>query len=114
MKVIDVGKLKGRRIKEPGYQRTLKKIIETKKITAHLGVIEVGQVTSRHVHEESEEIVYVLKGKGNVTAGDETKKYNSNFFIHLPAGVPHQYRNKGEENLILLAIYSPPASLPKK
>ena len=94
--------------------RKIKDLLVTKNMTTHLGIIPPGQASSEHVHPNSEEICYIVKGKGSVTAGGETKSYGSNYLVYIPPGVPHQYRGEGNGDLILFCVYSPPAEVPKK
>jgi len=94
--------------------RVLKDILVTKYMTTHLGIIPPGQASSEHSHPGSEEIIYVVKGEGSVTAGGETKGYRANHLVYIPEGVPHQHRSTGNEDLILFVVYSPPAEVPKK
>lgn len=119
-KVINIDEIKGRVTTIPGTIRTLKDVLVTENTTTHLGIIPPGQVTSRHNHPNSEELVYVVQGKGNVTIGkeekpeDETMDYSQNFLVYIPKRLYHQYRNLGDGNLILFVVYSPPGEVPKK
>lgn len=121
-KVINIDKIKGRVTTIPGTVRTLKDILVTENTTTHLGIIPPGQVTSRHNHPNSEELVYVVQGIGNVTIGKEEKEkpedvaleYRQNCLVYIPKGLYHQYRNIGDRNLILFVVYSPPGEVPKK
>ncbi len=114
MEVLNIDKIEGRRITVPGMTRVLKDILVTNNMTTHLGVIPPGQVTSEHSHPKSEEIVYVVKGRGTVTSGGKTRSYGPNHLVYIPEGVLHQYRNDGDEELLLFVVYSPPAEVPKR
>jgi quercetin dioxygenase-like cupin family protein len=80
----------------------------------HQGIFPVGQASSKHSHLDSEEICFIIKGQGEVTIGEKTIKYGANSLVFIPPGIPHQYRNTEKEEMMLLAIYSPPTELPKK
>jgi len=114
MKIINIDDVHAREIREPGMTRTLKDILVTGKMTTHLGIIPPGQSSSEHSHPISEEIVYIVKGKGKVRAGGQTGEYKSNYLVFIPESVPHQYTNTGTEDLLLFVVYSPPAEVPKK
>jgi len=92
----------------------LKDLLVTKNMTTHLGIIPPRQASSKHVHPKSEEICYIIKGEGSVTADGETKSYGPNYLVYIPPGVSHQYKSKGNEDLTLFCVYSPPAEVPKK
>jgi len=114
MEVLNIDKVEGRKITIPGMTRILKDLLVSKNMTTHLGIIPPGQASSRHVHPESEEMTYVVKGKGWVEAGGEKKDYEANHLIYVEPGIYHQYKNTGNSDLILFVVYSPPAEVPKK
>jgi mannose-6-phosphate isomerase-like protein (cupin superfamily) len=113
VKIINIDDIPGRDIHIADMTRTIKDILVTDKMTAHLGIVPPGQSTSEHAHPTSEEIVYIVKGAGSCKVGDQMGAYKSNSLIFVPEGVPHQYTNTGSEDMILFAVYSPPAEVPK-
>jgi len=114
MEIFDIDSLVGRQVEEPGLRRLLKEIFTSKNMTAHLGQIFPGQASSRHCHESSEEFVYVVSGEGSVTIGEETAPIRANTMVYGPPGIPHQYHNTGESDLVLFVVYSPPTALPSR
>jgi mannose-6-phosphate isomerase-like protein (cupin superfamily) len=114
MKIINIDDLSGRQIETPGMTRTIKDILVTGKMTTHLGIVPPGQSTSEHSHPLSEEIVYVVKGKGVCRVGEKTGEFKPNCLLFVPEGIPHQYSSTGDEDLILFVVYSPRAELPEK
>ncbi|MBD1875964.1 cupin domain-containing protein [Nodosilinea sp. FACHB-131] len=50
-----------------------------------------------HVHEHEDELFYILKGTYEFRFGDETVVANPGDFVHLPAHIPHTFRNTGSE-----------------
>lgn len=50
-----------------------------------------------HVHEHEDELFYILKGTYEFRFGDETVVANPGDFVHLPAHIPHGFRNIGSE-----------------
>ncbi|HUX88764.1 MAG TPA: cupin domain-containing protein [Chloroflexota bacterium] len=111
-RVIRSAEVTGEQIKTPGFQRTIKKLIDTPHSTVHIGVFEPGQAGSMHVHRRSEEVTYVIEGHAEVTVGEERLSVGAGDLFYGPPNVPHQFRNVGDGRLVLVAIYSPPDDLP--
>ncbi len=60
----------------------------------------------RHAHE-NEEVYLILKGRAHMTVGDETFEVSEGTAVYLPPNVPHGLTNAGEEDVLLLFVYSP-------
>src|SRR5258708_14147851 len=78
--------------------------------------LEPGQGHVRHNHPGSEEILYILSGKGEqmVETDLEENGGKPEYFmgkpgdlVHIPASVFHQTINKGTTAMQLLAVFSP-------
>jgi quercetin dioxygenase-like cupin family protein len=53
-----------------------------------------GQEHAPHVHDEHDEIILFLNGKGVQRVGDEEAyEVHDNDMVYIPAGVPHSIRN---------------------
>ncbi len=50
-----------------------------------------------HVHEHEDELFYILRGTYEFRFGDETITANAGDLVHLPAHIPHTFRNIGSE-----------------
>ncbi|MBE9158295.1 cupin domain-containing protein [Nodosilinea sp. LEGE 06152] len=50
-----------------------------------------------HVHEHEDELFYILKGTYEFRSGNETILASEGDLIHLPAHIPHKFRNVGSE-----------------
>ena len=61
-----------------------------------------------HSHKDIEEIVYVLKGEGQMWAEGSTLKIKQGDSIFFPAGSMHTVRNTGSDILELLCFFSSP------
>jgi quercetin dioxygenase-like cupin family protein len=70
-----------------------------------------GVATPLHRHTRESEAFYVLDGALDYQAGDEQFHLYPGCFIHLPAGVPHAFRIRGDLPARFLAIVSPGALL---
>ena len=81
-------------------------------VSMGMNITEVGSMIPDHVHEESEELLFLISGKaklvlegiGEWEIGPETAFYS-------PKGVKHRLENIGDEPLKLIWVYCPP--LPK-
>jgi mannose-6-phosphate isomerase-like protein (cupin superfamily) len=69
-----------------------------------------GRATLAHFHAQSEEIYYVLAGRGEVSLGGASSTCEAGTAIVIAPGVPHQIRNVGTEDLVFLCACSPPYS----
>ena len=78
-------------------------------LTIRAAIVPPGKVLSVHAHDTSSETFYILQGKGVLTCEtDEEIPTEAGEVIYAPAGVQHGLRNTGDEDLHLLAIFSPP------
>ena len=66
-----------------------------------------GQKTARHFHPQSQEIYYILSGRGCLTLGDATREVQSGDAIAIAAGQPHCIENIGAGELRLLCCCAP-------
>ena len=61
-----------------------------------------------HVHEEQEEILYVLTGKGEMYFDDVPEKVKPGTCIYVPPKVVHSINNTSDEVLKVAYVFSPP------
>ena len=62
----------------------------------------------RHTHPESDEILYILAGRGEQMVDDsDTFGVGPGQAVFIPKGAFHSTVNTGWEPLVLLAIYAP-------
>jgi len=70
--------------------------------------IAPGKFTHRHVHDDTEQLFYILSGKGKLNleraGGMETFELLPTNFIHVPRNCYHQTFCEGRDSLIYLAI----------
>lgn len=69
--------------------------------------IPVGGKTILHKHIVSEEIYYILQGKGIMTLGKETFEVKEKDTIYIPPKTPHKIENTGTIPLKILCCCYP-------
>ena len=70
-------------------------------------VSEPGTGASLHVHDNEDELVYVLEGDIEVTLGDQTMKATKGVLALLPRGIPHGFTNIGANPSRVLDVILP-------
>jgi quercetin dioxygenase-like cupin family protein len=67
--------------------------------------LEPGEHTGMHT-DSAEEIVLILSGRAEATVGDETGELAAGGLGLVPALVPHDVRNVGDETLKVVGFFS--------
>lgn len=81
----------------PGTQLT---VIET--------VVLPGHSHSWHVHEDADEVLYVISGDGYATVGAGNRmSITRGDYVYIPRGTYHDTHNKGWAPLHMLVFYGP-------
>lgn len=66
-------------------------------ITVHEGVLAPAEAVPLHVHDEADQLLYVVEGKLEVTVGDGTFTALPGDLVAKPHGVPHGFASVGSE-----------------
>lgn len=66
-----------------------------------------GQQTTPHYHPRTEEIYYILSGRGQMQIGDELRAVGPGDAIAIPPGQMHTIANDGDETLKFLCCCAP-------
>jgi quercetin dioxygenase-like cupin family protein len=66
-----------------------------------------GVATPLHRHDKEAEAFYVLEGRLDYQAGEELFELRAGSFIHLPRGLPHAFRIRGDTPARFLALTAP-------
>jgi quercetin dioxygenase-like cupin family protein len=86
-------------------------LLESPPGTDRLGVALVtqppGVATPLHRHTRESEAFYLLDGRMDYRAGDAVHELYAGCFIHLPAGLPHAFRIRGDRPARFLAMVDP-------
>jgi mannose-6-phosphate isomerase-like protein (cupin superfamily) len=69
--------------------------------------LPVGMATTPHCHVKTEEIYYILEGRGRMQIGEETAEVGVGDAIAIPPGASHQITNAGEIALRFLCCCAP-------
>lgn len=70
-------------------------------------VLPVGAAVGRHHHLETEEVYYILQGRGRMTVGDEVREVAAGDAIFIPIDSKHALENTGDEPVRLLLVCGP-------
>ncbi len=81
-----------------------------KNLSLAIAIVEPFKETKLHIHKNSEEIYFILQGKGLMTLGNKTFVVKKEDFILISPKTPHKIKNIEEEKLKILCICSPPYS----
>jgi quercetin dioxygenase-like cupin family protein len=77
----------------------------------HVGVALVtqppGVATPLHRHTQETEAFYLLDGRMDYLAGDDLYTLTAGCFLHLPRGLPHAFRIRGDTPARFLALTAP-------
>lgn len=82
--------------------------MDAKNITLNYVEHAPGVTFTPHVHEESEDAIVVLSGRGTIVSNDEVIPFEGGDVLHVPAGVYHGTKNTGDEPLIMFSCQAPP------
>ena len=66
-----------------------------------------GNGPPKHVHENEDEMFFVIEGELSMTLGDETHGAPAGTFVFAPRGIPHAYVATGEKSRHLTLVTPP-------
>lgn len=72
--------------------------------------VKPGETTLLHLHHRSEEIYYIIQGKGLMQLDQNQFHASTGDCICIPPGTAHCIQNTGHEELKILCCCSPPYS----
>jgi quercetin dioxygenase-like cupin family protein len=82
------------------------KIDPRSNITLGIAELEPGKSNPVHVHDNCEEVIYILSGSCEQRVGQETVLMKTGDTLHIPAGVPHTARALGREPMRSIVAYN--------
>lgn len=74
-------------------------------------VLQPGKTTGgpENRHEDSDQWIYVARGAGSATVDGEHVELAAGHLLLIEAGESHEIRNTGNEPLVTISVYAPPA-----
>jgi mannose-6-phosphate isomerase-like protein (cupin superfamily) len=79
---------------------------------AHL--IQLREPLIAHVHQDADEILYVVAGQGILELGDARQKISPGWFSLVPRGTVHSLTRQGKNPLIVLSLLSGEPCTPRQ
>lgn len=70
--------------------------------------IPQGEDIGEETHNDTDQILFFVDGEGEAVLNGETKSVEEHDVVFVPAGVKHNFKNVGDEDLKLFTVYSPP------
>ena len=87
------------------------KVTAAEHFSAGVVNLEPGKGHERHNHPYSEEVLYVISGKGVQTveleSGTLEQEIGPGTLVHIPTAIYHSTINSGETPMQMIAIYAP-------
>lgn len=81
----------------------------TKYVSMGMNITEVGSMIPDHVHEESEEVLFLISGRAKlVVEGVGEWELEPETAFVSPIGIKHRVENIGDEPFKLVWVYCPP------
>ncbi|WP_375173786.1 cupin domain-containing protein [Pseudooceanicola sp.] len=71
-------------------------------------ILQPGQPgVGAHSHDANDEMFFVLSGNPDILTGDDWHTLSPGAFVRIPAGVTHDFRNRGDSEARLLNLFIP-------
>lgn len=61
-----------------------------------------------HVHDKSEEVIYVLSGEGEIYMDGKPEKLRPGTWVYIPTNTTHSIKNDSQEVMKVVYVFSPP------
>ncbi len=103
----------------PGHVQAFSKMLvhptnaDTRHFDFRLSAYQPKGYAEVHVHQEAENIYYILQGKGIVELDGVRHLVEPHMVVHIPPGVRHGIFNTGLEDLVFIIVASPPYDMPE-
>jgi len=88
----------------------IREFYSSEKMSVAEAVVGIGEKTEYHIHKTSEEVYYILDGKGLININGEEIKVSKDQAIIILPNEKHMINNIGDNQLRFLCICSPPYS----
>lgn len=68
---------------------------------------QVETAIESHHHATHDENVWIIRGSGRLTIGDQKTKVKAGQFVHIPRGTKHAFHNLGSNPAVVISVFSP-------
>ena len=80
-----------------------------KNVSMGMNITEVGSMIPDHVHNESEEVLFLISGRAKIVIeGEGEWEIGPETAFYSPLGKKHRVENIGDEPLRIVWVYCPP------
>jgi len=88
----------------------------TKHLRFSVGYFDPGQGLDLHIHPESEEVYYIIEGKGTVYSGEEKKatQVDRNTAVYISPRTIHGIRNTSSSGKLIVGFMVAPGKEPSQ
>jgi quercetin dioxygenase-like cupin family protein len=109
LKVVNIRDVKGT---QPDAVRMSWLLVSEKTVDAQnlsMGINETypGGMVPEHKHDTEEEVNFILAGRGKFVAEGKEFALEPGVCVYIPAGIPHQIINNGDEVIRFMWIFAP-------
>lgn len=105
LKDVEVLKLSGRDMRLAISKETL----HAKNLSGGVIWVQPGSVVKPcHAHLESEEVLFIIRGRGEIWVDGELSPVEADDFVLFSEGSKHMLRNTGSEVMQVLFVFGPP------
>ena len=88
--------------------RYFRQVLETGEHTQIvLMSIKPGEEIGEEVHDDNDQVLYFVQGKGKAVLEGEEKEFGEDDVFLVRAGTKHNFINTGKEDLKIITSYSP-------
>jgi mannose-6-phosphate isomerase-like protein (cupin superfamily) len=84
-------------------------LVNSKSLSIIKERVPSGVSEMRHSHRNAEQFFYILKGTATIEIDGKNNLVSEGEGIHVPAGIPHQFRNLSDKDVIFIVTSSPPS-----
>jgi quercetin dioxygenase-like cupin family protein len=95
--------------RSPDGKATMSLLLEPKGQGIYLGrgTFAPGAAIAPHRHDDSDELVYVISGRGTLTIGGYRLPAWPGTAFRIPAGIEHSFQVDGDQPVEVVQVYSP-------
>ena len=83
-------------------------IIGSKGFRMVVAIYEPGKGRENHRHPSVEEAMFIIRGGGVMPVEGEDIPIKPGMALYIPPGAKHGYKNTGKEQMMMVAVISPP------